>query len=87
MLIGVAHRLLSKFNLNFKGVSNLWKTEETPLDPPLPKSKGAGIMVSDFIDEHNGFLALNDEEHEMGKCVNLIVTSTSGNMHMNPWIW
>ena len=22
------------------------------------KSKGAGIMVSDFIDEHNGFLAL-----------------------------
>ena len=29
-----------------------------------PKSKGAGIMVSDFIDEHNGFLALNDEEYE-----------------------
>ena len=29
-----------------------------------PKSKGAGIMVSDFVDEHNGFLALNDEEHD-----------------------
>ena len=23
-----------------------------------PKSKGSGIMVSDFVDEHNGFLAL-----------------------------
>jgi len=32
-----------------------------------PKSKGAGIMVSDFIDEHNGFLALSDEEYERAK--------------------
>jgi hypothetical protein len=32
-----------------------------------PKSKGAGIMVSDFIDEHNGFLALSDDEHEAAK--------------------
>ena len=29
-----------------------------------PKGKGSGIMFSDFIDEHNGFLALNDEEYE-----------------------
>ncbi len=27
-----------------------------------PKSKGSGIMVSDFIDERIGFLALTDEE-------------------------
>lgn len=27
-----------------------------------PKSKGSGIMVSDFIDERCGFLALTDEE-------------------------
>ena len=27
-----------------------------------PKSKGAGIMVSDFVDEHYGFLALSDYE-------------------------
>ena len=27
-----------------------------------PKSKGSGIMLSDFIDEHCGFLALTDEE-------------------------
>ena len=35
-----------------------------------PKSKGAGIMVSDFIDEHNGFLALSDEEHDRVKVSN-----------------
>ena len=29
-----------------------------------PKSKGAGIMVSDFIDEHNGYLRLSDDEYE-----------------------
>ena len=29
-----------------------------------PKSKGSGIMVSDFVDEYNGFLALSDEECE-----------------------
>ena len=34
------------------------------------KSKGAGIMVSDFIDERNGFLALNDKEYERAKSVN-----------------
>lgn len=28
------------------------------------KGRGAGIMVSDFVDEHNGFLALTDEEYE-----------------------
>ena len=32
-----------------------------------PKSKVAGIMVSDFIDEHNGFLMLNDKEYEQAK--------------------
>ena len=35
-----------------------------------PKSKGAGIMVSDFIDEFNGFLALTDEEYEQAKASN-----------------
>lgn len=34
-----------------------------------PKSKGAGIMVSNFIDEHNGFLAFNDEEYERAKAI------------------
>ena len=36
-----------------------------------PKSKRAGIMVSDFIDNHSGFLALNDEEYDRSKAANL----------------
>ena len=32
-----------------------------------PKGQGRGIMVSDFIDEHNGFLGLTDVEYEQGK--------------------
>ena len=31
-----------------------------------PKSKGTGIMVSDFIDEHNGYLKLTDDEYANG---------------------
>lgn len=27
-----------------------------------PKSKGSGIMVSDFVDEQSGYLALTDTE-------------------------
>ena len=34
------------------------------------KSKGAGIMVSDYIDEHNGFLALTEEEYQAAKDAN-----------------
>ena len=29
-----------------------------------PKSKGAGIMVSDFVDEKGGYLALTVDEHQ-----------------------
>ena len=32
-----------------------------------PKSKGSGIMVSDFVDEHSGFLALSNVEYESAK--------------------
>lgn len=32
-----------------------------------PKHKGAGIMVSDFIDEKNGYLALTQEEYDVAK--------------------
>ncbi len=31
-----------------------------------PKSRGAGIMVSDFINEHNGYLKLTDDEYARG---------------------
>ena len=40
----------------------MWGTEDTPAI--LTKTKGSGIMVSDFIDEHNGFLRLSSEELE-----------------------
>lgn len=29
-----------------------------------PKSKGSGIMVSDFVDEHNGYFILTEAEHK-----------------------
>ena len=32
-----------------------------------PKSKGTGIMVSDFIDQHNGFLAFTNDEYQRVK--------------------
>ena len=32
-----------------------------------PKSKGSGIMISDFIDEVNGYLRLSDTEYSLGK--------------------
>ena len=35
-----------------------------------PKSKGAGIMVSDFIDNKNGYLALTDEEFRVASLTN-----------------
>lgn len=35
-----------------------------------PKSKGAGIMVSDFVDAHQGFLAFSSEEYTRVKTTN-----------------
>ena len=32
-----------------------------------PKGQGRGLMISDFIDEHHGFLRLTPEEHELAK--------------------
>ena len=32
-----------------------------------PKSKGSGIMISDFIDEVNGYLQLSDTEYSLAK--------------------
>ena len=43
----------------------LWAEKGTTV--MRPKSKGAGIMVSDFIDEHSGYLQLTDEEHARAK--------------------
>lgn len=33
----------------------------------LPKTKGSGIMVSDFVKEHGSFLKLTNEEFQQAK--------------------
>ena len=38
-----------------------------------PKGQGRGIMVSDFIDEDNGYLALTDAEYEQGKQTYILI--------------
>ena len=54
----------SIFNTN-EGQSWMWATEDTPVIQP--KTKGSGIMVSDFIEPHNGFLRLTDAELAVAK--------------------
>lgn len=41
-----------------------WMWAEKGKQPSKPKSQGRSIMVSVFIDEHCGYLHLNDEEYE-----------------------
>ena len=43
----------------------MWAEEDHPAI--LPKTKGSGIMVSDFIDEHDGYLMLSSGEHKEAK--------------------
>ena len=50
----------SIFNIN-EGQPWMWATEDTPIIQP--KTKGSGVMVSDFVEQHRGFLQLSDEEH------------------------
>ena len=40
-----------------------WMWAEDDHSALLPKTKWSGIMVSEFIDEHNGFLQFTSEEH------------------------
>ena len=46
----------------------LWAEKGTSV--MRPKSRGSGIMVSDFIEEKNGYLALTQEEHDQEKVTN-----------------
>ena len=50
----------SIYNSN-EGQTWMWAEEDHPAI--LPKTKGSGIMVSDFIDDHRGYLKLSPEEH------------------------
>lgn len=38
----------------------MWAEEDHPA--LLPKTKGSGIMVADFVDELSGYLALSSDE-------------------------
>ena len=51
----------SIFNVN-EAQTWMWGSADKPAI--LPKTKGSGIMVSDFIDEHSGYLKLSPEELE-----------------------
>ena len=54
----------SIFNSN-EGQLWMWAAEDMVV--LRPKSKGSGIMVSDFIDQHSGFLRLNEEEQALAQ--------------------
>ncbi len=58
----------STFNANDDDQSLKWGVKGEKI--MKKKSRGAGIMVSDFIEEKNGFLALNDAEYEIAKTNN-----------------
>ena len=49
----------SIFNTN-EGQTWMWGTDNNPAI--LPKTKGSGIMVSDFVEEHGGYLHLSEDE-------------------------
>ena len=57
----------SIFSIN-EGQVWMWASDDTPV--LQPKTKGYGIMVSDFIDQHSGFLRLTDEEHALATAAN-----------------
>ena len=41
-----------------------WLWAEAGKQPIRPKGQGRGIMVSDFVDEHNGYLRLSNQQYE-----------------------
>ena len=54
----------SIYNSN-EGQTWMWGEEERPA--LLPKTKGSGVMVSDFVEEYDGYLRLSDEQFERAK--------------------
>ena len=54
----------SIYNCN-DGQTWMWGEEDKPAI--MPKTKGSGIMVSDFVDEHHGYLCLTDEQYNVAK--------------------
>ena len=44
-----------------------WQWAEGEKQILHPKSQGCGLMISDFIEEHGGYLQLAPAEHELAK--------------------
>ena len=61
----------STFNANDDQPTQWGKRGEGML---RPKSKGSGIMVSDFVDQVNGYLALTDDEFKEAHAKDLTIT-------------
>ena len=67
----------SIFNTN-EGQKWAWATGEEPIIQP--KTKGAGIMVSDFIEQHDGCLRLDKEEAGVPKTARVLLEYGEGGL-------
>ena len=56
----------SIFNTN-EGQTWMWATEDALI--LQPKTKGSGIMVSDFIEQHSGYVKLTDSELDVARAM------------------
>ena len=45
----------------------MWGEEQRPA--LLPKTKGSGVMVLDFVEEHDSYLRLSDDQYERDKVI------------------
>ena len=54
----------SSFHAN-EGQSWQWAEEDKQM--LHPKNQGRGLMISDFIEEHGGYMQLAPDEHEIAK--------------------
>ena len=64
----------SIYNSN-EGQTWMWGEEERPA--LLPKTKGSGVMVSDFVDKHDGYLRLTDKQFALAKVGNPTIAQTA----------
>ena len=53
-----------------------WLWAEEGKQPIRPKGQGRGIMISDFIDEYNGYLALSDQEYDQTRSIKRLMKTT-----------
>ena len=63
----------SIYNSN-EGQTWMWGEEERPT--LLPKTKGSGVMVSDFIDEYDGYLRLTDAQFDLSRADNSAISQS-----------